>query len=100
MQRQSFTSSFQREIELAQQVDQMKAKLTKFEEMKQNSLLELDQRRILEQQLKKGFDVNLELSEQCKELKRENRMLTQMVIVKNDTANVVAETQKQLTIQL
>lgn len=100
MQRQSFTSSFQRELELAQQVDQMKAKLTKFEEMKQNSLLELDQRRILEQQLKKGFDVNLELSVQCKELKRENRMLTQMVIVKNDTANVVAETQKQLTIQL
>lgn len=62
-QRQSFSSGFQREIELAQQVDQLRSKLVQFEQLKSTQERDSQQRAILEQQLRKGYDVNLELSD-------------------------------------
>jgi hypothetical protein len=51
-QRQSFTTGFLREIELAQQVDQLRAKLGQLEELKTTSEREAKQKAILEVQLK------------------------------------------------
>ena len=51
-------------------------------------------------QLQQGFDVNMELTQKCKELRKENKMLSQMLTVKADTEKAVCEVQRQLQIRL
>jgi hypothetical protein len=51
-------------------------------------------------QLQQGYDVNMELTQQCKELKKENKLLSQMLTVKADTEKAVSEAQRQLSIRL
>lgn len=51
-------------------------------------------------QLQQGYDVNMELTQQCKELKKENKLLSQMLTVNSDTEKAVSEAQRQLSIRL